>query len=147
MALNVFDDLGIRFEYPDDWELEVVDDDSDGDRATVTVQAADGLAFAMLTLDGDRPAPAELIDEALGAMREEYPNLEAVDSLETIGGHPAVGHDLEFLALDMPNSCVIRAFRTARRTILVFCQWSELDDEDLGPTMALLRKSLEETDA
>src|SRR6478736_6642140 len=107
MTSAQFDDLGIRFEYPAEWELEVVD--SDGDRATVMVQSGDGLAFAMITLDGDRPAPAELADEALGAMREEYPDLDSRDAIETLDGHSAVGHDLEFLALDMPNSCSIRS--------------------------------------
>jgi len=145
MSLTVFDDLGIRFEYPAEWELEVVDDD--GDRATVMVQSADGLAFAMLTLDADRPDPAELAEEALGAMREEYPNLDSRDANETLDGHHAVGHDVEFLALDIPNACVIRSFRTPRRSILIFCQWSDLDDDDMAPAMALLRKSLEETDA
>lgn len=145
MTSAQFDDLGIRFEYPADWELEVVD--SDGERATVMVQSGDGLAFAMLTLDSDRPAPAELADEALGAMREEYPDLDASDAVETIDGHNAVGHDLEFLALDLPNSCVIRAFRSPRRSILVFCQWSDLDDDEMGPIMAMLRRSLVETDA
>ncbi len=50
MTSAQFDDLGIRFEYPADWELEVVD--SDGERATVMVQSGDGLAFAMLTWPG-----------------------------------------------------------------------------------------------
>jgi hypothetical protein len=88
-----------------------------------------------------------LADEALGAMREEYPDLDARDAVETIDGHNAVGHDLEFLALDLPNSCVIRAFRSPRRSVLVFCQWSDLDDDEMGPMMAMLRRSLEETDA
>jgi hypothetical protein len=101
MMTGIFDDLGIRFEYPADWELEVVD--SDGERATVLVQSGDGLAFAMITLDSDRPAPAELADEALGAMREEYPNLDARDAIEMLDGQSAVGHDLEFLDPRLPH--------------------------------------------
>lgn len=141
-----YDDHGIRFEYPMGWELDVTDD---GSRTTVAVESPTGLAFAMVTVDVDRPAPAEMADEALAAMREEYPNLDAVPALETIDGHRAIGHDLEFLSLDVPNSCAIRCYRTPRRTVLVFAQWSDLDDEDEEPEALILavRRSLEETDA
>src|SRR5207302_3445412 len=49
----------------------------------------------------------------------------ALPALETINGHRAVGHDVEFISLDMTNSCTIRCFRTPRRTVLLFGQWSE----------------------
>ena len=148
MVLSIFDDLGIRFEYPMGWEMDVSED---GGRATVAVQAPSGLAFALVTLDADRPAPAALADEALGAMKEEYPTLEAMPALETIDGQKAIGHDLEFISLDVPNFCAIRAYRTPRRTVLLFGQWSELDaddeEEDAEAFLLALRRSLEETDA
>lgn len=144
MTVNLYDDHGVRFRYPTDWELEVTDD---GPVATVAFQSPSGLAFAMVTLDATRPEPDAIADEALEAMREEYPTIEATPARDTIGGHPAVGHDAEFFTLDMTNSCSIRAFRSPRRTALVFGQWSDLEGE--GPE-ALLRavwSSLEETDA
>ena len=150
MAVNFYDDHGIRFEYPPAWELDVADD---GPRTTVTVQAPGGLAFAMVTLDESRPAPADLADEALEAMREEYPGLDAAPALEVIDGHRAVGHDLEFFSLDLLIACAIRGFRTARRTVLFFGQWSEPvggDDEksaDPADILRAVRASLEETDA
>jgi len=146
MAFSVYDDHGIRFEYPMDWELDVTED---GERATVAVQAPSGLAFAMVTIDEDRPAPADLADEALAALRDEYPTLDAVPALETIDGHRAIGHDVEFISLDVPNACVIRCYRTPRRTVLVFAQWSDLDAEDEEPEAhaRALCRSLEETDA
>src|SRR5436305_1351379 len=144
MATAFFDDHGIRFEYPADWELEVTDD---GPRTTVAVQSPGGLAFALVTLDDSRPAPAELADEALVAMREEYPNLDATPALETIDGHRAVGHDLEFFSLDLLNSCEIRSYRTERRTVLVFGQWSDLEGDESEALLRALRGSLEETDA
>src|SRR5829696_7230522 len=125
IMFGTYDDHGIRFAYPQDWELEVTDD---GPRTTVTVQSPGGLAFALVTLDEDRPAPAALADEALAAMRDEYPQLDATPAQETIAGHRAVGHDLEFISLDLVNSCAIRCYRTRRRTVLVFGQWSDLDD-------------------
>jgi hypothetical protein len=141
-VIGIFDDLDLRFEYPGDWDLEVLDD---GSRTTVTVQSPGGLAFAMITLDEERPAPSTLADEALSAMREEYPGLEATPALETIDGQRASGHDIEFVSLDMLNSCAIRCYRTPRRTILVFNQWSDLDEGDPEAALRALRRSIEET--
>ena len=106
-----------------------------------------GRLFALLTLDEDCPAPSDLVDECFQAMREEYPGLDASPALETIDGHHAVGHDLEFLALDIANSSTIRCFQTARRTVFVFGQWSDLDGEEPETFLTTMRGSIEETDA
>jgi hypothetical protein len=140
---GVYDDRGIRFEYPDDWEVEVTDE---GPLTTVAVQAPGGLAFALVTVDDNCPAPAEVADQALEALREEYPVLDAVPALETINGHRAVGHDVEFITLDMTNSCTIRSFRTPRRTVLLFGQWSDLVDEESEASLGAVRRSFAETD-
>ena len=59
----------------------------------------------------------------------------------------AVGHDIEFLSLDMINSAAIRCFRTPRRTILIFGQWSDLAEDDPKSLLGVVRRTLEETDA
>lgn len=141
--LGIYEDHGIRFEYPEDWELEITDD---GPVTTVSIQSPGGLAFALVTVDDTRRAPSEMADEALSAMREEYPELDAVPALETIGGHRAVGHDVEFISLDMTNTCAIRCFRTPRRTVLVFGQWSDLEADESEAQIQGFRRSLEETD-
>ena len=143
MDVATYDDHGIRFEYPGEWELEENDED---DVMTVSIQSPEGLAFALVTVDESCPAPAEVADEALEAMREEYPGLDAVPALETIDGHPAVGHDVEFISLDMTNACAIRCFRTPRRTVLVFGQWSDLEAEVNEPAIQGVRRTLTETD-
>lgn len=143
MAITFFEDHGIRFEYPEDWEIEI---DEDGPVTTVSLNAPDGLAFSMVTVDEDRPAPAGLVDEALGAMREEYPTLDAAPALETIAGHRAVGFDVEFISLDLTNACTIRCFRTERRTVLLFGQWSDIEDEEVAAVLVAVRRSFEETD-
>jgi hypothetical protein len=143
-AVACFDDLDIWFEYPPDWELDV---DEDGPRSTVSVQAPGGLAFALISVDASRPATAEMAGEALTAMREEYPDLDASPAHETIDGHRAAGHDLDFLSLDMVTSCAIRCYRTPRRTILIFTQWSDLADDNPEAALRAVRRSFAETDA
>ena len=142
-ATGVYEDYGIRFEFPGNWEVEA---SHDGTRTAVAAQAPDGLAFALVTLDEDCPAPAGVADEALTAMREEYPNLDSAPALDTIDGHRAIGHDVEFISLDMINSCSIRCFRTPRRTVLFFGQWSDLADGSQEALIRGVRSSLAETD-
>lgn len=141
--LDIFEDHGIRFAYPTDWEVEV---DSDGPKTTVSLSAPDGVAFALVSLDEGRPDPASVASEALVAMQEEYPDLDAAPALETIGGHRAVGHDLEFFSLDATSGCTIRCFRTDRRTVLIFGQWSDLEGEGPSDQIRALRGSMAETD-
>lgn len=142
--LAVYDGHGIRFEYPSTWELEETDD---GAVTTVAVHNPAGVAFAIVTTDEERPEPVELAEQALAAMREEYPELDAVPAGEVIDGHDAVGHDIEFFSLDLTNGCAIRCYRTPRRTVLVFAQWSDIEDDDSPAALSAVRRSLEETDS
>jgi hypothetical protein len=150
MKWTLYDDGRIRFEYPAEWEVEVAEDD-EADRASITLQSSSGNpAFGMITVDGDTGAadPQGLADEALEAMRSEYPGLDLVPvgSGERVGGALVVGYDLEFLSLDMPSACLIRSFRTERRSVLVFAQWSELDEADTGGEFRRLLATLVEVD-
>ena len=142
--LGIYDDRGIRFDYPGDWEIEVVDD---GPRTAVTIQSPAGPAFALVTVDDSRPEPDELADEALAALRDEYPKLDAFPARETIAGHEAVGHDVEFFSLDMTNACAIRSLQTPRRTVFLMTQWSDVEDDETAAGLDSIRRSLEETDS
>ena len=147
-SIAIFDQLGIRFAYPASWTVEVSDD---GSRTTVNLYSR-GSGFAFVTLDDDRPDPQDVADEALQAMREEYPALDATPSSssgpdpEHMAGQPVVGHDLEFFSLDIITQCLIRCCRTPRRTLLLFAQWSDWDDEELqfGGILQALRTTLVE---
>ena len=144
MNLAIFDDQGLRFEYPADWELDTT---VDGTRTTVSVQAPSGLAFALVTLDEGDADPAALVTEALAALREEYPTLVADPTEEVIDGHPGAGFDVEFISLDLSVACALRGFQTPRRTVFVLTQWSDLESLDSDDALRSLRQSIEETDA
>lgn len=139
-----FDDHGIRFRYPADWELE---DESNDERTNLTLTAPDGVAFAIVSLDATRPDPKAEADQALAAMREEYPTLEDRARTETIDGHEAIGYDAEFFSLDFVNTFSVRSFRTPRRTVVVFTQWSDAEGDEIGDRIDDIRRSIEETDA
>jgi hypothetical protein len=143
VSTSIYEDHGVRFEYPSDWEVEVTDE---GLEAIVAVQEPGGLAFVLVTIDQSGSDPADVAETALEAMREEYPDLDTVPVLETIGAHGVTGHDVEFFALDIANAASIRCFNTPRRTVLFFGQWTELGDNNLADIIRAMFSSLEETE-
>ena len=143
MTVETYEDHGLRFDYPSAWEVEVTDH---GPVLTVALQDPSGLGFALITTDESRPDPADVADAALEAMREEYPELDASPAMETINDHCATGHDVEFFALDMTNAASIRCFRTPRRTVLAFGQWSDVGQADLPDLIRGVFRSIEDTD-
>ena len=144
--LSMYEDHGIRFDHPSDCE---VDESDDGVQTTISVQAPDGLTFALITLDTNRPTIAEMLDLALSAMKEEYADLAVVPVSELLGGHCAEGYDLEFVSLDLLGGCVMRCFQTLRKTVLFFGQWSmdDLNDDEPEELIHAIRKTLRETDS
>jgi hypothetical protein len=143
VSTAVFEDHGVRFEYPSDWALEVSED---GPVTTIEVQAPSGLAFAWVRSDEACPDPAEVADEVLDALRQEYPELDASPALEPLREHVATGYDVEFFSLDVTNGATIRCFRTPLRTLLVFGQWSDIGGDDLPDLVKNLFQSVEEVE-
>ena len=141
MSSGVYEDHGVRFEYPPDWELEVAEE---GGEATIAIQEPGGLAFTLVTTDESCPDPEDVAAAALEAMREEYPDLEAEPTLETLGEYDTTGYDVEFFALDIANAATIRCFHTPRRTVLIFGQWTELGDNNLAELIQGVFRSVEE---
>lgn len=142
MAMQTFDNHGLRFEYPSEWEIEVSDH---GPVVTVAVQEPGGLGFALITTDESCPDPSEVADAALEAMREEYPDLDASPAAESLNDQPSTGHDVEFFALDVTNAASIRCFRTPKRTVLAFGQWSDAGQAELPSQIRGVFESIVET--
>src|SRR5262249_22975230 len=118
----------------------------EGDVTTVDVQHPAGTAFLLVRTDESCPDPDFVADSALEAMREEYPDLDAFPVVETLQQHEVSGHDVEFFSLDISNAALIRCFRTPRRTVLVFGQWSDLGEREIPEQVTAMFRSLEETD-
>lgn len=135
---KVYQADGIRFQYPDNWELtrEVADSGW-----TVSVQSPD-TAFFILTFDSNMPEVDSVADTVLDALRTEYPDLEADDALESLAGQPAIGHNIRFFSLDLTNTCHTRCFYGDTGTVLVMWQANDLELDDVEPTFRAMCKSL-----
>jgi hypothetical protein len=135
----IFAEDGIRFRYPENWKLEREENETGW---TVSVQSP-GTAFFMICLRDDLPTPDELAETALAALREDYPELEADEHIDTLAGQMAVGHDIRFFSLDLTNTCWTRSFYSARGTVLVMCQTNDLELEKTEPVLRAICASLE----
>ncbi|HET6575986.1 MAG TPA: hypothetical protein VFG68_20465 [Fimbriiglobus sp.] len=137
--VQTFERSGIRFQYPANWRIEAEDV---GDGWTVTLQSQE-TAFALVSLRPDADSAAQVADEALAALRAEYPDLDAEPVLDDLAGQPAVGHDIDFLTLDTAILCRTRCIETAAGPLLVMGQTSEYDREQNEPVLRAICASLQ----
>src|SRR5262249_34084981 len=125
-------------QYPENWKLEREDNEEGW---TVLVQSPD-TAFLMVCLREDMPAAEELSETALEALREDYPQLEAEERVDSLAGQMAVGHNVRFFSLDLTNTCWTRSLYTAQGTVLVMCQTNDLELEKSEPVLRAICASL-----
>jgi hypothetical protein len=134
-----FDEAGIRFKYPENWRLEREENESGW---TVSVHSPE-TAFLMLCLREDMPRTDEMAETALEALREEYPDLEAEDCVDSLAGQPAIGHDIRFFSFDLTNTCWTRSFYSTQGTVLLLCQFNDLETDRNEPVLRAICASLE----
>lgn len=122
---------GIGFRFPDGWSLQ--EQEEGGDR-TISVQSPE-TSFWAVSLLPERPEPADVIEAAVAAFEEEYPDLDVYTVEAELCRQPTLARDLDFVCLDLVNSAALRAFRTGRYTVLVLYQGN---DRELEHTRELL---------
>jgi hypothetical protein len=136
---GTFENLGIRFLYPDNWTLDE-EDSLDGNKS-VSVQSPGG-AFWSIVLHPRDVDPHLLAKAALDALQAEYPDSEAEPVSEQIGGRAIDGYDVSFFYLDFTNSALIRSFRTASASCLVLCQAEDREFNQLSSVFRAITTSL-----
>jgi len=134
-----FERDGIRFQYPANWVLET-EEDADGGWS-VTVQSPE-TAFLLLSIRPDADNLAELADQTLDALKAEYKELDEVNFVGDFAGQLAVGHDIDFLTLDIPVTCWTRCAQSAAGPLLVMCQVSEYEQERHEPVLRAMCASM-----
>jgi hypothetical protein len=80
----VYDKLGIRFQYPENWTLD--EKDALEGEESVTVYSPGG-AFWSVVVHPRYRDPGDLAKAALEAMQQEYEGLESEPVEETVAGH------------------------------------------------------------
>jgi hypothetical protein len=136
---GVYNKMGIRFLYPDNWTLD--EEEALHGNRSVTVQSPGG-AFWSIALHSPAADPQELANAALAALQAEYPESEAEPVVEQMGPQSIAGYDIRFFYLDFVNTAVVRGFRTPTASCLVLCQAEDREFEELGAVFRAITTSL-----
>jgi hypothetical protein len=134
-----FEDGGIRFRYPENWRLEREENEAGW---TVSLHSPD-TAFVMVCFRDDTPAPNDMAEAALAALKDDYPELESEERLDSVAGQPATGYDVRFFSLDFSNTCFLRSFYTCEGTVLILWQANDLELERIEPVLRAICASVE----
>jgi hypothetical protein len=135
----VFEKLGMRFLYPDNWTLD--ESEAGAEDRTISVYSPEG-AFWSIVLHPPSVEPVELAAIALKALQQEYAESEAEPADETIAGQRLTGYDLSFYYVDLSNTAVIRGFRNEVATGLILCQAEDRDFRRLELIFSAITTSL-----
>jgi hypothetical protein len=135
----IYEKLGIRFLYPDNWLLD--EDDVLGGDPLVAVYSPGG-AFWSVAVHPVETDPGELASAALRTLKAEYEDSESEPVSEEIGGETMSGFDVNFFYLDFTNTAIIRSFRTAEASCLVLCQAEDREFNEIGPVFRAITTSL-----
>ena len=136
--LQTYSAHGVRFEYPEDWELS---EHGAGDEIVVTVSSPE-TAFWSLSLFRDHPEPQRVVDAVVETFREEYANLDIYEADEDVCSQPALGCDIEFFCLELLNSAWVRAFEARDFTVLVLYQATDHELDEIAPIFHGITESL-----
>ncbi|MDA0283186.1 MAG: hypothetical protein O3B13_08520 [Planctomycetota bacterium] len=136
--MAVYEEHGVRFEYPEGWELG--HEHHDGD-FSVTVES-DGTAFWMLSVLQGRPTAEEVVEAALESFKAEYDSVDVYESQDRICMLPTVAKEIDFYELEMVNRASLRACETDSTTMFVLLQMSDTERAEIGPLLKSISESL-----
>lgn len=125
-----FERMGLVFDYPDDWALELDADGGSeaGGSPAVTLLSPGGGFWSVSRHEGN--GNARLLAEAVVAqMRSEYQDIDIEAASDSIGGHLLPGFDFNFYCLDLTNTASVRTLQAPGSLHVVFCQ---ADDGEWG---------------
>ena len=135
---EVYETHGVRFQFPDDWELREEEKDRE---FTVTVSSPE-TSFWSLVLLFDRPQPEHVMESALEVFRQEYDELDIYPSNAPLCNCQTVARDIEFVCLELINSAFLRAFQTERFTALVLYQATDIELQNTNTVLNRISQSL-----
>jgi hypothetical protein len=138
-----YENFGLSFMYPENWQLADESGEVDAGPKTVTVQSPSG-GFWSLHVYQPASDPLDLANQVRLTMETEYEGLEAHPASEEIGSAKLIGYDMDFYCLDFVVTAQVRSLRVGGRAYVLFCQAESRVFDKLLPgfqarTVSLLR--------
>jgi hypothetical protein len=124
--------------HPLDWTIEEAEE---GDGWTTTIQSP-GSAFILVSLRPEAEDAAQLADETLGILKDDYPELDHEDRVEKLAGLMAIGHDIDLIALDTSVVCQTRSLESPDGPMVILWQCAEPDLKEFEPQLKMILMSV-----
>jgi hypothetical protein len=137
----IYEDRGVRFLYPDNWQL--MDVETSGWPRTVTVQSPN-TAFWSLHVYPPRQELRPLVMEVVESIQSSFPDqeLEVLPASEVVGDAEAKGVDVSFFYLDLLVEARIRTIKTPSFTLIWHYQAESRELEELEQVFLAIASSL-----
>jgi len=135
----VFSRSDLRFEYPENWSLDESDDESGCEQIVISSPET---AFWHLSRHSPDVELESLFDEALAALRSEHQDIEVEPARQRLEDHDLEGFDVNFICLDLTNTCKLRACRTPSATFLLICQAEDREFDRVSAVFQAMLASL-----
>ena len=138
-----FERMGLVFDYPDDWALELDADGGSeaGGSPAVTLLSPGGGFWSVSRHEGD-VNPRLLAEAVVAQMRSEYQDIDIEAASDTIGGHLLPGFDFNFYCLDLTNTASVRTLQAPGSLHVVFCQADDREWDRVATVFAAMTTSL-----
>jgi hypothetical protein len=138
----VYENFGVRFLYPENWLI--TDEEGDAWPRTLTVQSPE-TGFWSLHLYPPNQKLKPVMDELVGAIQEEFGEVEVLPASENFADTATTGVDLAFFYLDLLVEAKIRCVRTPSATLIWLYQAESREFEATEPVFQAIAVSMLQT--
>ncbi|APZ91455.1 hypothetical protein [Fuerstiella marisgermanici] len=129
---------GIRFEYPDIWEIT---EEAEGGDVLITVASSETCFWTLRILPGC-PLPPHVVESCVEAFQDEYDDVEVEEPDASLAGLPACSRNLTFFCLELMNSVGLSSVRTMNFTLLAWWQGTHHELSEAQPMIDHMTNSV-----
>lgn len=137
----VYENFGVSFMYPENWQLSDESGDADAGPKTVSVNSPGGGFWALHVYE---PAvdPQDMANQFRLTMEAEYEGLESQPAQEDVGPASLTGYDMDFYCLDFVVTAQVRSVRVGKRTYVLAYQAESREFDKIAPVFQAMTHSL-----
>jgi hypothetical protein len=114
-----FEQVGVRFQYPENWTLDSQTAEHGG--REITVYSPGGSYWSVAVYDV-KTQPQAIIDSVLEAMHREYEELDHEEIDDQIAGRDDTGVEMNFYYMDLTSTAIARVYEGVWANYLVLYQ-------------------------
>ena len=135
----VFEQHGIRIQYPENWNLQ--QHEAKGHALEIQIVAPSGAFWSLLAFDKKVDAD-HLMTELLSGINKQYDSAEWTPVAELIGKFNATGYDSFFFYLDLLVSNQMRCLESGNHKLLLTYQAENREFESIAPVFKAITFSM-----